>query len=108
MEFIEIGNFPEILTFDVVGAEALFVVDEIVEGKTEYGEAEFVYVTLDTGEKRAFIVSAGLRYYNWEEFKGKTIKMVYEGLVRNPNTNNKFKKYKIFVGQVENLGHINS
>lgn len=103
MEFIEVGNFPEILKFDDVGVEAVFVVDEIVEGKTDYGEAEFIYVTLtDTGEKRSFIISAGLKFYKWENFIGKTIKMVYEGLVRNPNTNKKFKKYKLFIKQEEN------
>jgi hypothetical protein len=85
---------PKMVEFESVGDTAIGTLVGITTGETRFGEAQFLKITTDEGEKLSVCVSASLSLVDWEDLLGKYISITYTG--EEKSTKNKGKTYKTF------------
>lgn len=85
---------PKMVEFESVGDMVAGTLQGITTGETQYGEAQFLKITSDAGEKLSVCVSASLALVDWEDLIGKFISITYTG--EEKSKKNKGKTYRTF------------
>jgi hypothetical protein len=71
----------------------------IRETETKFGSAEIAEIQTPSGTTEAFLISAGIQFFNLDSLIGKTIKLVYTGKVKNETSGNSYKDFKLYIAE---------
>lgn len=103
MAFKKIEKFSRLVEFEKKGDFVEGRLLKITNGKTQYGDAEFLQIeTLnESGEVETVSVplSASLQGYDWPAYIGAVIRITFDGTEKSKN--HKGKTYKVFSLEVD-------
>lgn len=85
---------PRMIAFDEIGTVAAGMLQEITEGETQFGTAEFLQLITEDDEKISVCKSSALALYDWDKLIGKYIEITYTGDEKSKK--NKGKTFKTF------------
>jgi hypothetical protein len=85
---------PAMVEFDAIGKTAAGTITAITTGETQFGEAQFLQLLTDEGEKQSVCMSSSMALYDWDEMIGKYVEIEYTG--EEKSKKNKGKTFKTF------------
>ena len=96
---------PTMVEFDSIGVTAAGTLVGITQGITQFGEAEFLQLRTDDGQKTSVCISSSMALVDWEELQGLYVEIEYTGDEKSKK--NKGKTYKTFEIRHEPIPEVN-
>lgn len=98
MAFVKYEDRGTYINLGLPGDEVTGIVRQVRRGSvTQYGECDFLYLEVADGSSAYMALPAFLKNMDWENLRGRLVKIVYTGKEKSKDGKREFKAYEVFV-----------